>query len=209
MIHVTVGCTSYTASLTPLSILPAIQKERIRENNISSSHTPPTLSCFSVSDLNNVIRSDYVTWTWSSLQCETYPTVTTARWKSHVFTVAETWKCYIRQLACSRKLFPWQTMSKTSFLSIVCRPSIPKMVCLRDVISNTKLSRGVWRAIFNLYTSDLQKLESNQKQCSSENSRKITGELVSFSIRVFSWTFPAQFPFSAHANPVWITIDHS
>lgn len=83
---------------------------------------------------------------------------------------------YIRQFAyLKKKLSPWQNMSKTSFLSVLCRPSIPKMFCLRDIISNAKLFQGVWRAIFSLYSSALQQLKSNQKQSSSENSRKKRG----------------------------------
>lgn len=66
-------------------------------------------------------------------------------------------------------------MSKTSFLSVLCRPSIPKMFRLRDIISNAKLFQGVWRAISSLYSSALQQLKSNQKQSSSENSRKKRG----------------------------------
>lgn len=133
----------------------------------------------------------------------------TAQVKKSRFLVARD-QGYIRQFAyLKKKLSPWQNMSKTSFLSVLCRPSIPKMFCLRDIISNAKLFQGVWRAIFSLYSSALQQLKSNQKQSSSENSRKKTGQLVSFSIRVFSWTFAAQFPFSLHAYPVYITIDHS
>lgn len=69
------------------------------------------------------------------------------------------------------------------------------MVGLRDVNTNTQLSQEVWRAIFTPYTSDLQKLESNQKHCGSENSKKITRQSASLSIRVFSCTFADNFRF--------------